>query len=997
MSRKGIAYKLLALLLLASCQRESSVMEQDYLLSFSVETGGSAVKSGLPISAARLLKLESQEGDLCFLMQEEEFSGNSLSTKASVYTGTSLPESVSIGFTAYKYENSGAAASAWTLHTSPSVMEAVYDGSRNGRSKKWVPTTRLLWPGSGYVKYFAYAPFEAAGATVTAASGAAPSIAYTVPATYDEQVDLLVADAASSCEYEGDPLVTAIDVPLTFNHALTAIRFRVGKGLSISSVSIKDVYNKGTLSLGAATRNWTLDNASKATYTLTSPTLKTDPTDSDYSIVNDEYTLILMPQTLPAGTLIEATVNNDTFSKTISAVMEGEVWAPGKLITYTITTEENVGVPVFKVSYGGTTVSSSGTQVDGGKIEISKNNAVNVGFSVTTNLGFTVTSSAPDLIGNNLPSGAASMPETVTPVSINVPFVLAHGQLPEQSSFVKALFHVGSNKEVAFSPGNLQYQASTNTWRFAQHQWDYVGNDNFGTVFTGTEKSNNESISSTYPGWIDLFGWGTSGYDYGPVCYQPYSTSQNRLDYGLSTVTHLTVAAQSDWGVNISPYRTLSKDEWVYLLDSRGSTNTPRYFLASIQTEPMVFTLTFTAVDNPSYSVVYTVERPSWPINGLMVIPDNFENTSLLSSYTLNTLILPKYQEISFSDYFALESAGCVFLPAAGQRDGTRMDWLYNMSRIIGQYWSSTAASSHFAYHLTFEPVTQAWTMYPDHSRMYGMAVRPVVDEDPVSRKGFSVSTSKRVYFAPGNLQATTTDYGASWTWSFAEHQYDIIGSGSANILINGNGSVSGNGTVDLFCWSTPATYYGIHYLGGSNYYPGEFREWGDNEITNGGGYSWRTPSESEIKYLFKTRSASTVGGVADARYCKAIVSGRYGMIIFPDDYTHPSSLPVPSGINHDEADFSVNNYSTTDWVALEEAGAVFLPVGGARGGNVVDFLDYVQVGLASYVPCGFYWTSSPCDETLAYFLYFNPYEVYPADFNIDRDGGFSVRLVRDL
>ncbi|MBO4585019.1 MAG: hypothetical protein J5675_00245, partial [Bacteroidales bacterium] len=30
---------------------------------------------------------------------------------------------------------------------------------------------------------------------------------------------------------------------------------------------------------------------------------------------------------------------------------------------------------------------------------------------------------------------------------------------------------------VYFSKGNLQYQASTKTWRFAENQWDYVGGD----------------------------------------------------------------------------------------------------------------------------------------------------------------------------------------------------------------------------------------------------------------------------------------------------------------------------------------------------------------------------------------------------------------------------------------------------------------------------------------------------------------------------------------
>jgi len=52
--------------------------------------------------------------------------------------------------------------------------------------------------------------------------------------------------------------------------------------------------------------------------------------------------------------------------------------------------------------------------------------------------------------------------------------------------------------------GNLQYQATTKTWRFADQQYHVIGMDN-------------EKISETYSGWIDLFGWGTSGYDHGAV------------------------------------------------------------------------------------------------------------------------------------------------------------------------------------------------------------------------------------------------------------------------------------------------------------------------------------------------------------------------------------------------------------------------------------------------------------------------------------------------
>ena len=40
---------------------------------------------------------------------------------------------------------------------------------------------------------------------------------------------------------------------------------------------------------------------------------------------------------------------------------------------------------------------------------------------------------------------------------------------------LSGLFSVSATQQVHFSQGNLQYQASTNTWRFAEHQYDYVG------------------------------------------------------------------------------------------------------------------------------------------------------------------------------------------------------------------------------------------------------------------------------------------------------------------------------------------------------------------------------------------------------------------------------------------------------------------------------------------------------------------------------------------
>ena len=58
---------------------------------------------------------------------------------------------------------------------------------------------------------------------------------------------------------------------------------------------------------------------------------------------------------------------------------------------------------------------------------------------------------------------------------------------------LNGVFSLSDTTIALFSQGNLQYQATTNTWRFAENQWDIVGYANM-------------NVSSTYDGWIDLFG-----------------------------------------------------------------------------------------------------------------------------------------------------------------------------------------------------------------------------------------------------------------------------------------------------------------------------------------------------------------------------------------------------------------------------------------------------------------------------------------------------------
>ena len=289
-------------------------------------------------------------------------------------------------------------------------------------------------------------------------------------------------------------------------------------------------------------------------------------------------------------------------------------------------------------------------------------------------------------------------------------------------------FSVSSSKQVSFSKGNLQYQASTNTWRFAESQTDYIG-------------AANKNISATYDGWIDLFGWGTSGYDNtandpAAINYQPWSNSAqnmrsirtdstqncemqpitgecgwdytylysyNPYGYGPSfnmTGRHLTgTSANYDWGVynaisnggnKAGMWRTLTTTEWNYLFNSR----TNAQYLWSQGTVNGVY--------------------------GMIILPDNFSKPASIS-WT------PKANDWSTNTYTTeqwatLQTIGAVFLPAAGRRDGQVVDNV----QYYGQYWSSIALHSDDAYSLYFS-VSRLYLQLV-LSRFYGISVRLVKD-----------------------------------------------------------------------------------------------------------------------------------------------------------------------------------------------------------------------------------------------------------------------------
>ena len=263
-----------------------------------------------------------------------------------------------------------------------------------------------------------------------------------------------------------------------------------------------------------------------------------------------------------------------------------------------------------------------------------------------------------------------------------------------------------------------------------------------------------------------------------------------------------------------------------------------------------------------------------------------------------------------------------------------------------------------------------ATTNNPDGTYTWTYTVMPVINGK------FSVSDTKQVYFSKGNLQATTTDYGANWTWAFAANQWDYVGSVAANTSMktDGTGTVTANGTVDLFGWVgassswTSAAKWGISASKISADYGtvnGEAlkSDWGN---VPGIGTGWRTLTKAEWEYLFNERTVKGGTGNGHSYTLGKTVNSTNGVVIYPDNYTGAA-------------------YAGSDWNNFEAAGCVFLPAGGNRIGT---FITSVSLG-------GYYWTSTS-SEGSAYNVYYSMSTENTSTSTDYRYSGCSVRLVRD-
>ena len=259
---------------------------------------------------------------------------------------------------------------------------------------------------------------------------------------------------------------------------------------------------------------------------------------------------------------------------------------------------------------------------------------------------------------------------------------------PAPEGAISGKFSVSADKQVYFAKGNLKYTKSTDKFEFMTNQYDMV--------------ETNGDVGDNYASQdvISLFGWATSNLNT-PVAntnYLPTNTNTTFFSYGSGITTvnvnWATDHANYDWGANTADlgtgWRTLTTAEWQYLFNSRTGDKAA----------------TVNGTGNRTYTKA-TINTDGTAVTGIILFPDG--GTFAASEFTAvgspNTADVDFTTTCTTAQWTALQTKGCVFLPAAGYRSGTSVDFVGDG----GYYWSSTSSYYHSSYYaLAYGPSFEA-------------------------------------------------------------------------------------------------------------------------------------------------------------------------------------------------------------------------------------------------------------------------------------------------
>lgn len=301
--------------------------------------------------------------------------------------------------------------------------------------------------------------------------------------------------------------------------------------------------------------------------------------------------------------------------------------------------------------------------------------------------------------------------------------VNTYGSYWEESYYTPKTFKISDTKSIIISRANLYYRASTNEWGMGAYQWESLENNTdiniksrdtgFSSILGNTQIDNvNSQIGENDKNPIDLFGWGTSGWDSGAKCYQPYSTSEETQEYWVGGEWFNTLTGENkraDWGSSYDGGRVLTEEEWDYLLNKRYNAEK----LHGIGSLHCTIRNTSSHLEN---------------IEGLFLFPDEYDGNTNLS------------EPIEKDEWFEMEKRGAIFLPTTGYRRGTKVYCTekldtYTNKATDGYYWTASTSTSYYknnAKCLIFKG-DGSMLKISESNRCIGCAVRLVYDVERIA------------------------------------------------------------------------------------------------------------------------------------------------------------------------------------------------------------------------------------------------------------------------
>lgn len=243
-----------------------------------------------------------------------------------------------------------------------------------------------------------------------------------------------------------------------------------------------------------------------------------------------------------------------------------------------------------------------------------------------------------------------------------------------------ALFSVSDTKQVYIATSNLMWSGTTTggTYSLMENPWTTI--ETTGDAWSMPE---NYGVNATTPVQVSLFGWGTPD--------QPYLTTDDDTAYASTGFI--------DWGTMYDDgnWRCLTSAEWLYVL-TRDAAGFGKGF-------------GFATVNN---------------VHGLILIPDSFSTPTGL---TFTTGLANEFDTNVYSaaEWASMQTAGAVFLPAAGYRDPSS-ERVVDVGSII-EYWSSISQDDDVADCLFYSNSYGLNIDDENNYRSYGASVRLVYDK----------------------------------------------------------------------------------------------------------------------------------------------------------------------------------------------------------------------------------------------------------------------------